>query len=111
VRDVAWSPDGSRLVTVSHDFTVRVWERSSGDLIWQKAHQELATSVAWSRDGRLLATGGWDMTLRIWNAESGEPLVQLRDHVGAIIALDWAPDGTALVSSSEDGTAIMWRLP
>lgn len=111
VRGVAWSPDGSRLATVSHDFTVRVWDRVSGELIWQEAHQELATSVAWSDDGRLLATGGWDMTLRIWNADTGDPLAQLHDHVGPIIALDWAPDGTALVSGSEDGTAIMWRLP
>jgi eukaryotic-like serine/threonine-protein kinase len=111
VRDVAWSPDGSRLATVSHDFTVRVWDLAQGNVIWQEAHQELATSVAWVGDGRLLATGGWDLTIRIWNADSGDQLARLEDHVGPIISLDWAPDGTALVSGSEDGTAILWRLP
>lgn len=111
VRDVVWSPDGTRLATVSHDFTVRVWDRAEGNIIWQGAHNELAASVAWSADGRLLATGGWDAIIRIWDADSGRPLAELEDHIGPIIALDWAPDGTALVSGSEDGTAIMWRLP
>ena len=48
---------------------------------------------------------------RILDADSGMPLAQLEDHIGPIIALDWAPDGSTLISGGEDGTAIMWRLP
>ncbi len=111
VRDVVWSPDGSRLATVSHDFSVRVWERSSGRELWQGTHQELATAVAWTPDGRLLATGGWDLVIRVWDADSGSQLAQLGEHIGPVIGLAWSPDGATLVSSSEDGTAILWALP
>ena len=27
---VAWSPDGSKIATASHDFTARVWDASTG---------------------------------------------------------------------------------
>jgi len=36
--------------------------------------------------------------------------MQLKGHTGEIVALDFSPDGTHLISGSNDGTARIWDL-
>jgi WD40 repeat protein len=67
VLDLAFSPDGSRLATASHDGTVRIWDPSSGkQLLVLRGHGALVSSVAFSRDGSRLASVGEDGTVRLW---------------------------------------------
>jgi WD40 repeat protein len=69
VWNVAWSPDGLRLATVSQDRTVRIWSAQSGhELLVLGVHDGQAECVAWSPDGRHVATGSRDNTARIWAA-------------------------------------------
>ena len=44
----------------------------------------------------------------MWAADgSGEPVV-LRGHQGPVLSAAWSPDGTRIVTASEDGTARVW---
>ncbi|QEL13456.1 WD40 repeat domain-containing protein [Limnoglobus roseus] len=69
VTAVAFSPDGSRIVTGSEDKTARVWDAKTGtELLALMGHSEELFSVAFSPDGSRVATGSRDGTARIWDA-------------------------------------------
>jgi hypothetical protein len=67
-----------------------------------------AGHIAFSPDGtRLAAAGG--TVIRVWDTE-GKPLFVFRGHLGNVSDLAFAPDGRTLVSTSEDGTALVWDV-
>ena len=52
VSSASFSPDGSRLVTASHDITVKVWDAKTGAVIATlKGHAGPVTSASFSPDG------------------------------------------------------------
>ena len=109
--DVAFSPDGGRLASVSHDGTLRLWEVATGREIAVAAATALAVeAVAFSPDGRRIATGGDDGTVRLWDAHTGRPLGVCRGHSAAVRALAFSPDGKWLVSAAlpEDDRCRLW---
>jgi WD40 repeat protein len=58
---VAFSPDGTRIVTGSFDGTAKVWDAGTGTpLLELKGHTGPVHSVAFSRDGTHIVTGGED---------------------------------------------------
>ena len=68
VREVAFSPDGTRLATTgSGDSTVRIWDPATGQQLAKLSHGSKGVlAVAFSPDGTRLATGSDDHTARIW---------------------------------------------
>jgi WD domain, G-beta repeat len=66
---VAFSPDGSRVVSGSYDRVVKIWEATTGQEVLSLAgHTGAVYSAAFSPDGRHLATAGDDGTVRLWDA-------------------------------------------
>ena len=106
---VAWSPDGTRLLTGGYG-GARVWDAATAEPLHQlTGHTGWVRAVAWSPDGtRLLTGGGDDGTVRVWDAATAEPLHQLTGHPGGVSAVAWSPDGTRLLTGSTDGTTRMW---
>jgi WD40 repeat protein len=77
VFSVAWSPDGTRIVSGSDDDTLRIWDASTGkSLRTLTGHGSAVGSVAWSPDGRRIVSGSWDDTLRIWREPVPESILQ-----------------------------------
>jgi WD40 repeat protein len=91
VIGVAFSPDGSRLLSASHDGTVRLTEASTGKLIHRLAHQ-YARDVAFSPDGKKAISGGDDCNLRLWDLETGNFLKRF-EYQSAICGVGFSPDG------------------
>jgi WD40 repeat protein len=109
VNSVAFSPDGKRLVSGSHDKTLKVWDAQSGQLILNlKGHSSAVFSVAFSPDGKRLVSGSADSTLKVWDAQSGQETLSLLGHSGLVCSVAFSPDGKRLVSGSYDKTVKVW---
>jgi WD40 repeat protein len=75
VNSVAWSPDGTRIVSGSRDKTVRVWDAATGEPALGgplQGHSAYVTSVAWSPDGTTIVSEDDDEQVLEWNAATGE---------------------------------------
>jgi hypothetical protein len=72
---VAFSPDGTRIVTGSADQTAKVWDARTGTpQLELKGHTSGVSSVAFSPDGRRIVTGSIDQTAKVWVARTGQEL-------------------------------------
>ncbi|MGH3773979.1 MAG: WD40 repeat domain-containing protein, partial [Pseudonocardiaceae bacterium] len=107
VQAVAWSPDGTRLLTGGTDGIIRVWDATTAELLHQlTGHTGGVHAVAWSPDGTRLLTGGTDSTVRVWDATTAELLHQLTGHTGGVQAVAWSPDGTQLLTGGTGGARV-----
>jgi WD40 repeat protein len=113
IYSVAFSPDGSRIVTASDDRNARVWLREPGrwavkDPPIVLPHQGRVLGAVFSPDGRKIATSSADRHVRIWDPDGKV----LRDfsHSDEVWQIGFSSDGKWLVSSSLDGTAKVWDL-
>lgn len=101
VPDVSWSPDSTKIVTVSDDQFMRVWNIAHLDYLFGEILAEfqpfpkgltIVTSVDWSPDGNLIATGAVmsSLTMRTWDANTYKQINQL--SFGWVEQIEWHPD-------------------
>jgi WD40 repeat protein len=67
-------------------------------------------AVDLSLDGNFIAGGGVDGVLRIWNGRTGKFLRDFQGHVREITANSFSSNDRFVVSSSADGSVMMWEL-
>ncbi|KAI0052957.1 WD40 repeat-like protein [Auriscalpium vulgare] len=111
VLAVAFSPDGTRVVSGSRDETIRIWDARSGEAVSGPftGHTSSVWSVAFSPDGTHIVSGSGDGTIRIWDCRTGETVVgPLRGHRDFVRSVAFSPDGTRVVSGSDDRTIRVW---
>jgi WD40 repeat protein len=106
ILGVAFSPDGTRLVSASRDETLRIWHAATGrEIAVVRGHRGVVQALAFSPHGRRLASGGDDRTVRLWDGRTGAPLAICSGHAGSVYALAFNRDGTRLVSGALADTA------
>ncbi len=113
VTTVAFSPDGSQIVSGSTDGTLILWDAKSGKPIGEplRRHTEQVNSVAFGPDGSQFVSGYADATLILWY-ERGKPVGEtMRGHTtGSVRSVAFSPDGSRIVSGAEDKTLILWDV-
>lgn len=118
IRQLAVSPDGTKLASVGDDMVCRLWNIASGERLRElRGHAErtpqgfvsMLYCCAFSPDGRHLATGDRVGHVKIWEVANGREVgtveapalytwdgVQRIRSIGGVRALAFSPDGTHL---------------
>jgi len=101
---LAWSPDGTTLVSEGAGSTkgLRVWDIQSGKLLQTLELQSSISTAAYSPDGKILAVGkgGEPIVVQLFDSESWKPLRQLGSGTqGHISSIAWSPDGATLTAA------------
>ena len=69
VTSAQFSPDGTRIVTVSWDLTARVWDAQTGQPVTEPMkHGSSVVSAQFSPDGKRIVTADYK-TARVWDME------------------------------------------
>ncbi|MDD9965220.1 MAG: TIR domain-containing protein [Myxococcales bacterium] len=110
VNTVAFSPDGTRMVTGGSDGMARLWNAITGqEVATIDARTASVLAAALSPDGKRLITAGRDDVARIWNASTGEAVGVLKGHRGEVRTGVYSRDGDYIATASWDGTAKIWE--
>ena len=65
---VAFSPDGTKLLTGHPDFKARLWDLSESRNAVEFQHDGPIVTAGFSPDGKTFVTGAYDGTARVWDA-------------------------------------------
>ncbi|MBU0639708.1 MAG: PKD domain-containing protein [Planctomycetes bacterium] len=122
VNAVAFSPDGTQILSGSDDRSALLWNVADGTIIRTlTGHAFGVTSVAFSpTDATLVLTGSVDQAAKLWDTNNGTVLVSyepVRDgdqlvsgHANSISDVAFSPDGTMILTGSDDRTAKLWSV-
>ncbi|EMD36473.1 hypothetical protein CERSUDRAFT_138149 [Gelatoporia subvermispora B] len=108
---VAFTPDGTQIVSGSEDKTVSLWNAQTGAPVLDplQGHGKLVTCLAVSPDGSYIASGSADETIHFWDARTGRQVADpLSGHGNWVHSLVFSLDGMRIISGSSDGTIRIW---
>ncbi len=109
VTSTAVSPNGRFIATGSYD-RITVWDAESLKSLKDiKRKLGRVRSLAFTLDGSRLIAAGFRHIV-IFGTDDWAEQQELSGHRAYVTGLALHPDGTSLVSSSEDATARMWNL-
>ena len=109
VTSAHFSPDGTRIFTVSFYGAAQLWDAVTGKLVAALAGlRGRVGAAAFSPDGTRFVIEMGGVTTRVWDAATGTTLVTLAGHEGWVNNAQFSPDGTRIVTASSDKTARVW---
>ena len=112
VRSLAFSLDGTFLVSGSGDNSVNLWDIQTGGVIKTfHSHTSPVLSVSISPDYTIIASGSSDHTIQLWDAGTGECCCVIDGHSNDVNSVSFSPTNPKLlVSASDDGTIRQWDV-
>lgn len=120
ISQVAYSPDGSRIVSNGTDGAIAVCSAADGrPLETLQGHRMGVRCLAFSPDGAMLASGSSDRTIRIWEMPQGRHVATLVGHESLVNSVAFSHDGRLLASAAafpnswkrgNEGEVIVWDL-
>jgi WD40 repeat protein len=109
VSAVAFSANGSRVLSGSRDKTLRLWDASTGQLLRIfRGDSDTVRAVAVSPDGTHLLSAGGDAAIKLWDAATGQVVRDFKGHTAEVVSVTFSPNGTRVLSGAWDGTIKLW---
>jgi WD40 repeat protein len=122
VFSLAFSPDGTRLISGSADKTAILWDVSPvtapgaaakvappilKTLHRLKGHTAAIYAVDFTPDGARAVTGAYDNDLKLWRVADGQEIASMKGHTEKVRSLAVSRDGT-IASGDSSGEIRLW---
>lgn len=106
ISDMSFKPDGSRLVSVSWDNTIKIWDASTG---MQLKKRKLSETPVYSvcTDDKFILTGDASQTIKVWSWDMNQVQV-LVGHGAAVTDIQISSDNLYIISRAANGEVIVW---
>ena len=103
---------GGLVATASHDFTIRLWESTTGKQRLKLEHDSYVWDIAVSPDGTKLASSSLDDTVCLWDMATGRKIYKLPGHgrFGGRRSVAFTPDSRYLLSWGDDVYLRKWHI-
>ena len=111
IKDAAFSPDGTRIVTADDKGVICIWETSTGRLMRSvKGRSGSVNSVAFNpHEGNIIASAGADGSIRLWDSSTGQELRTLPIMTEPVRRVTFSPDGRKLLSVGDHSVRV-WDM-
>ncbi|XP_042336753.1 WD repeat-containing protein 90 isoform X3 [Sceloporus undulatus] len=107
---LAFSVEGSQLLTVSQDNTIRIWNLESMQQLYEfTASDETPCAVAFHPSQHIFVCGFDTGVVRIISLAASKLLEEHKQHRGSITGLTFSPDGNFMYSSCSRGTLALYN--
>jgi WD40 repeat protein len=111
VWDGRWTPSGERLLTSAEDYSAKVWDSESGEILFDILFIHDMGVSRWSPDGkRILARDRGYPGPRIFDSITGEILFDLDPGNPNAVQheITWSPSGDRVAAGYLDGSVVVW---
>jgi WD40 repeat protein/tRNA A-37 threonylcarbamoyl transferase component Bud32 len=108
---LAFSSDGTRVLSGHKDKSLRLWDVATGHQIKRfPTGSGMALSLAISADGRMVLEGQDDLTIKLWELETGNELASWSGHTASVDGVAFLSDGRTAVTCSVR-ECLLWNIP
>ncbi|KAK7149612.1 hypothetical protein R3I94_009053 [Phoxinus phoxinus] len=110
VKCSTWSADGSRIICAARN-AVFVFDVETSDMLLEMKTSRLSTIQYCHAcpNSSLLAVALSHYTVELWNFETSKKKAECNGHLSWVHCVQFSPDGSLLLSSSDDQTIRLWE--
>ena len=116
---VNWA--GTQILTGDNNGTVRLWQFDQAALTLTQSQQydglqatnqqdQTVNSVAFSPNEKMVLAGNHGGKVILWNLQPATRLHIFEGHSASVNFVDFFPDGTRILTASDDATARIWDI-
>jgi WD40 repeat protein len=122
IHNILFTPDGQRIISISEDKTIRMWNPETGEMI-KKFESQIGDGPegmfycsAISPDGKLLAVAGYPVSsesenyIVVIDLEKNTQVATAVGHTNVINTLSFSGSGNFLASGGDDNTVKIWKV-